>query len=59
MPETKGHDQRLPDLLERIWTEFFASPVHDIYLELLVASRRDKDLVKLLRSLTIKRNQTV
>jgi AcrR family transcriptional regulator len=49
--DAKDHDQLRTDLIERIWSEFFASPVHAIYLELLVASRRDEELVKLLRAL--------
>jgi AcrR family transcriptional regulator len=49
--DANDHDRRLGDLVERIWSEFFASPVHSIYLELLVASRRDEELVKLLRAL--------
>jgi AcrR family transcriptional regulator len=32
------------------WREFFASEVNDVYLELLIASRRDRKLAGLLRS---------
>lgn len=41
----------LDQLLERIWREFFSSETHVVYLELLVASRRDKELGRLLQSL--------
>ena len=51
MVETENDDRQPTELIEQIWHEFFASSVHDIYLELLVASRRDEELVKLLRSL--------
>jgi AcrR family transcriptional regulator len=49
--ETESDARQPTELVEEIWREFFASSVHDIYLELLVASRRDEELVELLRSL--------
>lgn len=39
------------ELVERIWHEFFASGTHAVYIELLVASRRDENLGTLLRAL--------
>lgn len=39
------------ELVEQIWQEFFASGTHVVYVELLVASRRDKELATLLQSL--------
>lgn len=39
------------DLVEDIWREFFASGTHVVYVELLVASRRDENLGTLLQSL--------
>ena len=51
MAETENDDRQPTELIEQIWREFFASSVHEIYLELLVASRRDEELVELLRSL--------
>lgn len=41
----------LDKLVEIIWQEFFASGTHVVYLELLVASRRDENLGTLLQSL--------
>jgi AcrR family transcriptional regulator len=39
------------ELVEQIWKEFFASDTHVVYVELLVASRRDAELAALLQSL--------
>ncbi|MBX3412012.1 MAG: TetR/AcrR family transcriptional regulator [Pirellulales bacterium] len=39
------------ELVERIWQEFFMSGTHVVYVEFLVASRRDKSLGTLLQSL--------
>ncbi|HUS25372.1 MAG TPA: TetR/AcrR family transcriptional regulator [Candidatus Binatia bacterium] len=41
---------RMHDMVRAAWTEFFASEVNDVYLELLVASRRDRRLAALLGS---------
>ncbi len=38
-------------LVETIWREFFAAGTHVVYMELLVASRRDANLGTLLQSL--------
>jgi AcrR family transcriptional regulator len=47
---SSGED-RVEAVVGRIWDEFFASPVNEIYLELLVASRRDPKLAATLSSL--------
>lgn len=38
-------------LVEQIWQEFFATGTHVVYVELLVASRRDNELATLLQAL--------
>lgn len=40
---------RIPDVVRAAWTEFFVSEVNDVYLELLLASRRDRKLARILR----------
>jgi AcrR family transcriptional regulator len=45
--------ERLPAVLERGWKELFCGPDNDIYLELLLACRRDAALAGALRSLSL------
>jgi AcrR family transcriptional regulator len=39
---------RMQEMVTTAWREFFASEVNDVYLELLIASRRDRKLAQLL-----------
>lgn len=52
MVELEGSKDRMHDVSHRIWQEFFASEVNEIYLELLVASRRDAKLAATLSTLS-------
>lgn len=54
---SSGEDS-VQGVVGRIWDEFFASQVNEVYLELLVASRRDPKLAATLSSLgeTMERN---
>lgn len=45
-------ENRVEALIHTSWHEFFASDVNEIYLELLIASRRNAELSRRLRALT-------
>jgi AcrR family transcriptional regulator len=45
-----GSGDHVHDMVEAAWREFFSSEVNDVYLELLIASRRDRKLAALLGS---------
>ena len=53
LQELKGGRSSLDGFVQTIWKEFFASEVNEIYLELLVASRRDAKLAATLSSLSV------
>ncbi len=50
---------RMPAIVEAAWTEFFRSDVNDVYLELLLASRRNPKLARTLRDVAASLDQTV
>ncbi len=47
-------DNRLEGLIEGTWNELFSIPLHRAYVELLVASQRDKALADALRKLSMR-----
>lgn len=51
--EVGQSENRVHAFIHRVWQEFFASEVNTIYLELLIASRRDAQLAKTLAALTV------
>jgi len=50
---------RMQEMITTAWREFFASEVNDVYLELLIASRRDRKLAQLLRSVAASLDDSV
>lgn len=45
-------EDRMQEVIQTAWREFFASEVNAIYLELLVAARRDEELAEVLGQLS-------
>lgn len=59
MQSWAGGARAIPDVVRAAWTEFFVSEVNDVYLELLLASRRDRKLARLLRDVAVTLDRSI